>query len=217
MSKSKLWNFFFNLVCVFGCAYKIITILISYFRHGTVTKNRIYSPATLAFPELHYCFCHLEEAIDLDAIEAKYGKRFPRDASSVKDWLDIITIKDIFDYTPKTPYIDGCLYWDQTGHTIRKEIGCKYLPKIFTASKYVQQQYFCYRLVAKETYRFDFKFVYNSLYYERMSYEIQYSGKLSELKEIRPTLTGENLPYISNFYKPVYYQKTGARFSLQLA
>lgn len=182
-----------------------------------MTKNRIYSPAKLAFPELHYCFRYLEETVGLDAIETKYGKRFSRDASSVKNWLDIITIKDIFDYTPKTPDIEVCLYRDPTGHIIRKETGCKNLPKIFTASKYVQQQYVCYRLVAKENYHFDFKFIYNSLYYERMLYEIQYSGKLSESKKIRPTLTGENLPHISNFYTPVYYQKTGEGFSLQLA
>ena len=184
----------------------------AYFSYQAVTQNKFYAPDRVSFPELHYCFRYLDDVLDWSAIWKKYGK--PN--STMKDarkWLDVITIKDIFDYTPNVS-IDECLHRDATGHTFEQKWNdCD----IFSVSKYVQQQYVCYRLATKENNSYDFKFIYNSLYKERLLYEIKYSGILSTGKKIRATLTEHLFVYISNFYTPAYYSKTGTGFSLQLS
>lgn len=211
MSVQKLLKTLYSFLCILGCSYQVFHIAQLYFSYKTVTSNQFYEPQFITFPELHNCFRYIEDALDWDAIKMKYDDY--SNISHIKNWLDVITIADIFEYTPNGD-IDSCMYRDSTGHTMNIQAeNCTF----FNISKYVQQQYVCYRFVAKENISFDFKFIYNSLYKERELYEVFYSGKLSESKKIRPTLAANNYPIISNAYTPVYYQSPGNGFSLQLS
>ena len=208
MSVQKLLNALYSSLCILGCSYQVFHITQAYFSYKTVTSKKFYKPQFITFSELHNCFRYIEDALDWNAIKMKCDNY--SNISHIRSWLDVITIEDIFEYTPYTD-IDSYVYRDSTGHTMKIQAeNCTF----FNISKYVQQQYVCYRLVAKENISFDFKLIYNSLYKERELYEVVYSGKLSESNKIRPTL---DYPEISNSYTPVHYELSGTGFSLQLS
>lgn len=213
-SVKKVWNFIFNLFCIIGCAYQIQSVVWSYFKYGTVTKNRYFSPEYINFPELHYCFRYIEDALDWNAVERKYRKVVLTDPKNRKTWTDILTIGDIFEYTPDSD-ITQCLYRDPTGHSIiSSRMGeCNF----FNVEKYVFQQFICYRVTPKEQIKVDFEFIPNSLNYERLLYQIRYVGRLANATKMRPTITGYNYPFISRLYASGYFKNSDEDMTLHIS
>lgn len=215
MILEKLWNFFFNFICIAGCAYQVGNVVNSYFQYQTVTKNRFHSPTNISFPQLHYCFVYLYSGLDWSKVIKKYGKVFEYEGNISRAlWMDVLTIKDILEWTPK-PEIESCLYRDHTGHEIiRSEMKrCSY----FTISKYVNQQYICYHLKGIEDIQFNYHNVYSSLLFDSMIYEIRYSNELASSKKIRVTLTQDGIPFISRYYALSFYKKSNTGQSLKLS
>ena len=215
MNLEKLWNFFFNIICITGCAYQVGNVVVSYFQYRTVTKNRFESPTNISFPQLHYCFRFLDEGMDWPKVIKKYGKLYDYEDCNLRLlWMDILTVKDIIEMALE-PKIDKCLYRDHTGHEIiTSEMNkCNY----FTVSKYVNQQYICYHLKATEDIQINYHNVYSSLLYDSMMYEIRYSNQLASSKKIRVTLTQDGLPFTSRYYALSFYKKSEAVQSLKLS
>ena len=213
MKVKKWWNFFFNIICITGCAYQVGNVVMSYFQYQTVTRNRFESPTNISFPNLHYCFQYLYSGLDWPKVIKKYGKVSEINTHR-EPWMDVLTIKDIFEMTPE-PEIDECLYRDHTGHeVIRTEMNmCNY----FTISKYVNQQYICYHLKATEDIQFNYRNVYSSLLFDSMIYEIRYSNTLSASTKTRATLTHSGLPFIGRKYALSFYKKPDVGQSLKLS
>ena len=123
-------------------------------------------------------------------------------SNSESEWTSILTIKDIFDFTPDID-IAECAYRDKTGSNVieRTKENCTF----FNITKYVRQ-YICYRIKPQENNNMRFGAIYSSLYYERMLFEISCSGRLSRSTKSRVTLTGTTYPYMSRKYTPCYYK-----------
>lgn len=207
-----VWNYFFKITCIIGCSYQLQNVIWSYFSYGTVTKNKYSSPDAILYPQLHLCFRFLEDGFDWNAIEKKYSKQ-RKILRGHSDWLDVLTIRDIFDHTPNMTF-DTCYYRDDTGHIVIRSNGtCSF----FNVTKYIVQQYACYWMKPLKSDQMDFLFVHSSLYSERLLYQINYRGILSNYSRIRPTLTGKTYPYTSRKYVASYYKLPYDRTSLTLS
>lgn len=203
MKLESIWNVLFNLVCVLGCAFQVENISLSYFSFESVTKIRYYAPETVIYPELHYCFRYLQDALDWNAIETKYGYRPHATEEEKRKWVDMITIKDIFEFTPQFEIIK-CIIRDKSGFNgiISKKNNCTF----FTITKYVQQQYVCYRIKPKQMKPVKFSNVHSSLYFERMLYEIHFNGILSRAMKSRTAISEILFPHIARIYAPSFFK-----------
>lgn len=135
VSCETVWNFVFDILCIAGCTYQVQNVVLSYFSYGTVTRNKYYPPEYVTYPELHYCFSYLEDAIDWDAVGKKYGKTMPHsNFQEQANWTNILTIKDIFDFTPNID-IEKCLIRDKTGFNaiegVKEKCDFSTLPNMF--------------------------------------------------------------------------------------
>ena len=165
------------------------------------------------FPDLHYCFRYLEDAIDWLLVEGKYGKIYTQDAEHIRNWLDVLTIRDIFNFTPSFD-IDACVYREPTGHNFveGKHEACNF----FTVTKYVQQEYVCYKIEEKNSYSIEFGHIFRSLYSERLLYKIIFGNKFARARTIRPTLSVASLPHIGRIYAKAY-KKDACDITINLA
>lgn len=204
LSRENIWNFSFLILCIVGCSYQVQNVVLSYFSYSTVTRSKYYSPETISYPDLHYCFLYLEDVIDWDAIIKKYGRMFSYNNYYERiKWQDVLTVKDIFDFTADLD-IEECVIRDETGHIaiVANGTQCNY----FNISKYVQQQSICFRISVKKQSSMSFAAIHSSINYERLMFEIWYGGKLSLTLKNRPTLSGGFFPFISRAYTPTYYK-----------
>lgn len=203
-NRVRIWNAVFNILCILGCSYQLSNLFTEYLRYDSITKVKFYSPKYVSFSVLHFCFRYLDDAINWTGLEERYGNKYPHVTDEDEDnWLNIMTIKDIFDLTPNAE-IGSCSYRSPPGHRVisHGEDDCS----IFKLSKYVVQQYVCYVIETPGMKRkMEFKYIYSSLTMERMLFEFKYFGKLADATKIRPTLTLDQYPYLSNQYSPGYY------------
>ena len=148
-------------------------------------------------------------------MEDKYGKRFPRETFTEKLlWMDVLTISDIFSFTPDH-FVDECSYRDETGDDIVHS--SPYNCTVFNQRKYVTQQYICYQLYTKDEKLIKFDSIHSSLLFDKMIYEIRFSGQLSESIKIRTTINDEGYPDISRKFAPGYHKKRGKDIAIMIS
>lgn len=209
---TSTWNVVYTAACIVGFSSQIIAIAMTYFEYGTVTRMRVNAPEMIIFPDLHVCFLYLQDAMNWNLVEAKYGKMFKHDTYIQSlQWMDILTIADIMEFTTSL-YVDECTYRDRTGHDLLSDNHGRC--NLFHIDKYVFQQYICYHMAAKEQVNIPFRFIHASLIGERWIYEFRFSRKLGECKKIRLTLTNGGYPYISRNYSPSFYKRADDRISM---
>lgn len=106
----------FHILCLSGCGYQILSVVVSYFQFDTITRNIYAQPNILAYPSLHLCFVSVADVMNISAIESKYGI-LASDYGPFNDLglMDILTIRDMFEYTPEFE-IKECVYRDKTGN-----------------------------------------------------------------------------------------------------
>ena len=128
--------------------------------------------------------------------------------------LDLVTIDDIYLNTPEFS-LAGCSYCDQIDKDIIRS------PKgncpVFRIKKYVVQQYVCYQFISKNDFSIEFKFIHSSLFFDRMIYEIRFTGALARANKVRPVITDYGLPEISRHYVPSFYNKSDENIALLLS
>lgn len=209
----KIWNWIFNLLCIVGCGYQLTNIATAYFKYGTVSRVWFTTPDKLDYPDLHFCFLYLVDALNWSQVSSKYGEAVMNMSTNYR--MDYLTIGDILQFTPaKEELIDECSYRDNIGNDmIRNEKQCT----SFSISKYVFQQYVCYHMMAKNQISISFESVQKSLFFERVMYEIRFSGQLSKARKIRTTVNNEGYPEISRTYAPGYYKRADQDVSILIS
>lgn len=213
---NKLWDFCFNLLCIVGCFYQVQNVISSYLRFDSITRNKYYAPEVLQYPDLHYCFMHLEDFLNVSAINQKYGLKMNQ--SKIEDtyaMLDFITVNDILQNTPNAD-IEERIYRDITGNHIQLSRG-KSCADFFDLKKYIVQQYVCYVVKAKNGSSLRFETVSKSLDVDRMIYEIKINASLRHFRKILPTITNMRFPMIENSYASAYYKRSDENIAIKLS
>ena len=217
MSFAYIFNVCFKFICILGCVFQLQNICVSYFSFGTVTRNRFITPDRLSYPTLHMCFGYLHDMLEWESVGKKYGKVYPYDSNEGKLlWSNKLTVRDLFEFTPNVTF-DRCRYRDAIGNNVILASG-QTCADVFSVQKYIFQQYVCYALTKRKQESIDFDFIHSSLMYERELYNIDYSGKPSNVGKIRVTISdGNEMPSISRVYSPGFYKDKTENINLQIS
>lgn len=212
-----IWSRTFLLLCIAGCTYQILNIVVSYFNFDTITRNRYSQPNILPLPSLHICFVCLPDMMNISSVELKYGIN-ASDYGSISDLglMDLITIGDMFEFTPNID-IKECVYRDVTGNYAVYPKNVSECYKIFSRRKYLNGQYVCYELKIKKHYPITFRSVSTSLQYDRTIYSIHFMGHAAKTRKIRATLGVQNYPTEGNFYASTYYKARNEDLTIHLS
>ena len=206
----------FKMICFCGFSYQLQNIMMSYFKFGTITRTQIVMPEVIGVPALHYCFPCLQDLIDIPAIEAKYKIRAGNTATpEVFKIMDQITIGDMFEFTPNDP-IQDCMLRDQAGNRIIE--GSKQICNtVFNTTKYIIQQYVCYKSVPIRKDNFLFGLVVSSLDAERMIYEIKLKRMFNKVRKVRAIITNWKFPVLEHVYAPSFYKPSNQVRGFQMS
>lgn len=207
LSIQKLWNIIFFLLCIIGCGYQLIDIGISYFSYTNITSVKYSNPIVIKFPALHACFVMTFFKELIEHIELKEGKDFNkgRNFSDRRLVMNYLTIEDILIYTPNIT-IKECRYRDDTGYSTVVRNG-SYCEEFFNTSKYVFQQYICYKYQDTRNHFYTHKFIQSSFYFERLLYQILFHHNLAHALKIRTTLSSDGMPYVGKNYDIAFYKE----------
>ena len=214
-SVKRLWNLTFKIICFVGFSYQLQSIMISYFLFGTVTKTQIAVPEFTVVPSLHYCFLCLNDFINITAIERKYKIKAGERNNEVFKLMDHISVADMFEYTPNEP-VEKCVIRDKSGNALvhaTKEM-CN---SIFKTTKYIVQQYVCYKSEPVITTQYRTQAIVSSLRTEKMIYEISLKNIFSASRKVRTIVTAWRYPLLENIFAPGFYKKDGEPFTLQVS
>ena len=187
--------------------------MISYFSYGTVTKTQIVAPGSVGVPGLHYCFLLLQDLIDIPAIETKYNMEpVDRNSDEVYNLMDHISIGDMLEFTPNDP-IESCIIRDESGtRTVHGD--SKVCNSVFKTTKYINQQYICYKTVPVEQKMFPFRAIVSSLLYERLIYEIALKKNFDRSRKVRTIISDWKFPVMESAYAPAFYKEANKSVSL---
>ena len=204
------------MICVCGFSYQMQNIILSYFRFGTVTKTQIVMPKIIDVPGLHYCFLYLNDMINISAIEKKYKINTGRRRSyEVLRMMEHISIADIFHHTPDDP-IESCVIRDETGNTFIDD-GSQMCNSVFKTTKYIIQQYVCYKSVPIVKKRFPFGSIVSSFLNERLIYELRLKKVFDKARKVRTIVTNWRYPLLENSYAPAFYKSANEPISIMVS
>lgn len=219
VTSTDFCSLIFKISCIIGCLFQIQNILVSFLHYGTITRSQYIAPVTIAFPNLHYCFPCLEHMINMTKIKSRYGVHYSNknaeEWANVFELMDILTIKDMLDFTPGSG-IESCSFRDSTGNTMKKgnKSECE---RIFNVKKYLIQQYVCYALSMKTESSLSFRSITSSLDFERLIFLIRFKGIHARTRKIRASVSGNRYPLMENPYSPAYYKKSKSDISIHIS
>lgn len=167
------------MLCLTGYLWQTIDISVYYFMYDTTTDISIQVPDRIKIHDFSLCiryfdvFDHKRYHQDTqfnfsDAAWSSFAQR-------VKELEAAITIKDVFEYTPR---IDGnmwfqCLTRKILDYNIIMSNGTECL-QIFSVKKYIVQEFVCYRFhqIVSENQTYDYRNIAYSLTYSGVFYGI---------------------------------------------
>lgn len=203
----------FDMLCFIGCSYQVYSVVMSYLAYNTVSLSTYSRPDYIQYPRLHYCFCFLENALNLTVINKKYGLNVSnQEYDDLYRLIDTISLKDIFDYTPE-PSMTDCTYRDPTGNAIVWT--GKNCTNFFDMYKYVTQHYVCYVAYARKDYSILFRSVEKTSDIDRSLYQIQLNLEWTQVEKIKISITNSHFPFVETAYSPSYYKEPGKDVYIQ--
>lgn len=209
-------NVLFTVFCILGCGYQLLNITLSYFEYKTVTLNEFHNPISQVYPNIHLCFLNIADLLNFSAIEDKYDIKIDKfNYTQLESLMDVLTIKDMLDFSPIFD-IPQCVYRDKSGKYINHGDTSE-CHKIFDIKKYLNLEYGCYAISAKESVSLYVRSITNSLAYDRVIYEISLNEIFALTRKVCPTITSWKYPYIDSSYAPSFLRRSEENISMQIS
>src|SRR6266568_5291075 len=104
---SQIFNVTFYLICFVGCSLHIFDLVQLYFQYNTRTDILLDIPNTVSAPVASICMRYS----DILCYECLLkDKKIPKmidllDVQDIRKMQDLLTIKEIFDYTPMLEHV----------------------------------------------------------------------------------------------------------------
>ncbi|KAI1282111.1 hypothetical protein HDE_13210 [Halotydeus destructor] len=165
-----------------GLSYQLYEITYLYFEFLTVTELIVTIPTNMSAPALSLCFPY-QELSDKQKLDDKIPEIRNKSVVKMADLAGKLTIKDMFDMTPKpSGMFDYCMYREPKSYRRHLELNGEKCDERFVISKYYKQQYICYQfnMTSKGTDYFTFDHIQDSLVLPGMFYELDFLKAIFE-------------------------------------
>lgn len=140
----KFTSLFVYIVCSVGCSYQIYDILQKYLEYKTSTKVTIESDEFITMPDITLCIPYLY-IVDENVLRKQTGKTLNLGPGIMaeRQFLGNLTLKQIFEMTPKDDIIQECHIVKNDSIDIKQYTGKECLVN-FQTQKFVIQNFMCY-------------------------------------------------------------------------
>lgn len=150
--KVKSFHYFqalFLVVCIVGLAFQIKEVCYMYFEYKTTNRITIGLDNIANVPTIAVCVKYLDILDRKDADLLGIKKIIPRTSEDIKNDMSKLTVKQIFELTPKPEdTLESCVHRDKTSFRRHSYEG-KECADLFLLKKFFMQEVVCYTYTFK--------------------------------------------------------------------
>ena len=174
----------FWIICFIGLIFHASIITKQFFEYPITNSVQMDTPVTVSVPQLSVCFRY-SDLLKLDELNSATGMQLEwTKPSKVKEVIRMvslihrnITLKQIFDFTPKADevYATGLIRYPGTYDF--NFITKKAVQRKFMSIKYYFQEFMCYQIIFKcdSNCEYNYKQVISSLRFSGMAFEFGFN------------------------------------------
>ena len=174
----------YSFVCLVVCFYQIFSLFRTYTQYDVRSRLKLKIPDPLPVPDLTICVRYTD-VIDLGKLGHKNNRSLVRGytVSAIREIQEISTVADVLKLTPREDALLGkCMFRKPKKYSPEIENGDLCI-KFFTATKFVTQEFVCYKLSATLKILFDYGTLTSSLSWPGLLYSVTFK-KFSWIRDL---------------------------------
>lgn len=191
--KLKLFNWFFSFICFIGAIYQISHIARIYFQYKTSSKIAIAIPRQHKLGPFSTCV-RFTDILDYGRIQKDHPGRsewkLTATAEGIRTYQKELTIKEIFNYTPKGESIINSMEFRRQNSYKLNLCNASDCLNYFEVNKFVYLEYVCYTITPK--------FINETLTYESLTISPSAPGEIFSLKLSPSMKKSESMKLLSH-------------------
>lgn len=203
-------NVLFSLCCMCGLIWQLVLVSELYFEYKVSTRIQISIPEKIEAVGTSFC-TRFTDIIDYPRLNSETGKDYaynPWDGGEIQHLQDILTVKEIFDFTPGENDSIKTLYYRKNNSYERKSVPAPDVYEFIEIKKYVYLEHMCYRFGIRNASTMSYGYYAVTPVAAGMIYEIVLSDSFKRSDLIKIAMHDqEKLPYRSLKIQPVMWRQ----------